>query len=392
VWVSFDDGANWQSLQCNLPVTPVYDLVVKDDDLVVATHGRSFWILDDLTQLRQISDDLDGAARYLFKPHDTVRTPPDLFGSFWGSPGGKNYHVTIGQNATYYVDEDDTGHTRNRVIDAGDDLERGVRITYLLDEDATGTATLTISDADGNEIDTFTSDVPKEKKDREGKRYIHAKPGMNTFQWNMKHSSGVKMVDTEYHLRPEGPLAKPGTYRATLTVGDWSTSQTFDLVKDPRVTATDEELAEQFDLMMQIHTKLSETATAVNSIRSVRKQLTDWKSRLSGDDRDEIAETIASATALDEALTSIEHELVQVELTSDGDSLNFREMLYEKLGALAPVVSSADARPTVQSHQVYEKLSGQIDEQLAELKCVVDGDLAAFNRRLADLELDIVGT
>lgn len=391
VWVSFDDGANWQPLRCNLPVTPVYDLVVKNDDLIVATHGRSFWILDDLTQLRQISDDLGGADRYLFKPHDTVRTPPDLFGSFWGEPGGKNYHVTIGQNATYYVDEDDTGYRRNRVIDAGDDIERGVRITYLLDEDATGTATLTISDADGNEVDTFTSDVPAEKKDRAGRRYIHAAQGMNSFQWNMNHRSGVKMADTEYHARPEGPLAKPGTYRATLTVGDWSMSQSFDLIKDPRVTTTDEDLAEQFDLMMQIQTKLSETASAVNSIRSVRKQLTDWKTRLAGDDRDEIGETIASATALDEALTRIENELVQVELTSDGDSLNYREMLFEKLSLLAPVVSSADARPTVQSHRVYEKLSGQIDEQLAALRSVIDGDLADLNHRLAKLELDIIG-
>lgn len=389
--VSFDDGANWQSMQCNLPVTPVYDFVVKDDDLVVATHGRSFWILDDLTQVRQVADDLQGADKYLFRPHDTVRTPPDLFGSFWGSPGGKNYHVTIGQNATYYVDEDDTGYARKRVIDGGDDVERGVRITYLLDEDATGTATLTISDADGNEIETFTSDVPVDKKDRVGRRYIRAEQGMNVFQWNMNYPSGVNMVDTEYHGPPEGPLAKPGTYRVTLTVGDWSMTQAFDLVKDPRVTATDEDLAEQFDLMMQIQSELSEVATAVNRIRGIRKQLVDWKQRLAGDERAAVVETLHAATALDEALTAIEHQLVQVELTSEGDSLNYREMLFEKLGALAPVVSSADARPTVQSHRVYEKLAGQIDEQLAAFRSVVDGDLAALNRRLADLDVAIIG-
>ena len=392
IWVSFDDGDNWQSLQCNLPVTPVYDFVVKGDDLVVATHGRSFWILDDLTQLRQICDELEGADKYLFKPHDAVRTPPDLFGSFWGEPGGKNYHVTIGQNATYYVDEDETGYARNRVIDGGDDLERGVRITYLLDEDATGAATLTISDADGNEIETFSSDIPAEKKDRAGKRYIHAKQGMNSFQWSMNHPSGVKMVDTDFHARPGGPLAKPGTYQATLTVGEWSMSQSFDLVKDPRVETADEDLAEQFDLMLQIQTKLSEVATAVNSIRGIRKQLDGWKARLEDDDRgDAVADTIAAATALDEALTEIEHQLVQVELTSEGDSLNYREMLFEKLTALAPVVSSADARPTVQSHQVYAKLAGQIDEQLDALRSVVDGDLSALNRRLADLDLAIIG-
>ncbi len=389
VWASFDDGANWQSMQCNLPVTPVYDFVVKDDDLVVATHGRSFWILDDLTQVRQIHDDLQGADKYLFQPRDTVRTPPDLFGAFWGAPGGKNYHVTIGQNATYYVDEDETGHMRNRVIDAGDDLERGVRITYLLDEDATGTASLTISDADGNEIETFSSTIPEEKKDRAGLRYIHAKQGMNAFQWSMNHPSGVKMTDTEFHGRPGGPLAKPGRYQATLNVGDWSMTQPFELVPDPRVTTTDDDFAEQFDLMMQIQTKLSTIATAVNTIRSVRKQLEVWTERLG--ENDAAGDVIRSASSLSQALTEIEHELVQVEFTSEGDSLNYCEMLFEKMGGLVPVVSSADARPTVQSHQVYEKLAGQIDEQVAALQALVDGDLAQLNQDLSGLGVDIVG-
>jgi len=389
IWVSFDDGSNWQSMQCTLPVTPVYDFVVKDDDLVVATHGRSFWILDDLTQVRQIHDDLQGADKYLFKPRDTVRTPPDLFGAFWGSPGGKNYHVTIGQNATYYVDEDETGHMRNRVIDAGDDIERGVRITYLLDEDATGTATLTISDADGNEIETFSSEVPAEKKDRAGNQYIHAKAGMNAFQWSMNHPSGVKMDDTDFHGRPAGPLAKPGSYQATLTVGDWSMSQPFELVKDPRVTTSDADLAEQFDLLMQIQSKLSEVAEGVNSIRRIRSQLHEWRVRLDGTKGTD--ELVATGRGLYERLKEIEDHLVQVEFTSEGDSLNYREQLFEKLTALEPIVSSADTRPTTQSHAVYAKLAGQIDEQLAAFQSAIDTDLAAVNRQLVALGIDIIG-
>ncbi|MFW2333428.1 WD40/YVTN/BNR-like repeat-containing protein [Ilumatobacter sp.] len=387
IWASFDDGANWQSLQCNLPVTPVYDFVIKDDDLVVATHGRSFWILDDLTQVRQIADEVHGVDKYLFKPHDTVRTPPDLFGDFWGSPGGKNYHVTIGQNATYYVEEDETGHKAKRVIDGGDDLARGVRITYLLDEDAAGSATLTISDAEGNEIETFSSDIPADKKDRDG-RYITAKEGMNVFQWSMNHRSGVKMTGTDFHGRPPGPLAKPGTYQVTLTVGDWSMTQSFDLVKDPRVTTSDDDLAEQFDLMLNIQTKLSQTATAVNTIRSLRTQLEGWAKRLDGDDA--AADTIAAANAFGERLTGFENEFVQVEFTSEGDSLNHLEQLFEKLSALAPVVSSADMRPTVQSHQVYEKLAGRIDERLAAFDAEVEASLSAINGELAALGVDII--
>lgn len=387
IWASFDDGANWQSLRCNLPVTPVYDFVIKDDDLVVATHGRSFWILDDLTQVRQIADDLQGAPTYLFKPHDTVRIPPDLFSDVWGRPGGKNYHAMLGQNATYYVEEDMTGHKHKRVIDGGDDLARGVRITYLLDEDAAGSATLTISDADGNEIETFGSDIPADTKDRDG-MYITAKAGMNVFQWSMNYASGVKMTGTDFHDRPPGPLATPGTYQATLTVGDWSMTQSFDLIRDSRVSTGDEDFAEQFDLMMKIQTKLSQIATAVNTIRSLRAQLDDWSARLEGND--EATATIATAAEFQQQLTDFENELVQVEFTSEGDSLNYREQLFEKLSALAPVVSSADARPTVQSHQVYEKLAGQVDEQLAAFDVAVAKGLGTINGQLADLGVDIV--
>ena len=388
IHVSFDDGASWQSLQCNLPVSPVYDFVVKDTDLVVATHGRSFWILDDLTPLHQLHDELLGADRYLLEPRSVVRTAPHITASWGGSPGGKNYHVTSGQNATFYLDEHDTGHTTKRVIDAGDDLERGVRISYLLDEDAVGEASLTISDSDGNEIQSFPSTIPAEKKDRVG-LYITAAAGMNSFQWPMTYPDGVKMVDTEYHKRPVGPLAKPGTYRATLTVGEWSMTQSFELLKDPRISTSDADLAEQFEFLIQIRDKLSEIATGVNAIRSLKRQLDDWTGRLAGDES--AAPASAAAAAVREQLVAIELQLVQPELTSAGDSLNYREQLFEKLSDLPPVVSSADTRPTVQSYAVYDKLAGRADTQLAALATVVNGDLAALNTQLATLGTPIIG-
>ncbi len=389
IHVSFDDGAHWQSLQCNLPVSPVYDLVVKDTDLVVATHGRSFWILDDLTPLYQMHDELLGAARYLLAPRDAVRSPQHLFAAWGGSTGGKEYHVTIGQNATYYLEEHETGHTTMRILDAGADLERGVRLNYFLDEAAVGEASLTISDSDGNEIQTFSSTIPGDKKDRHG-LYITADAGMNSFQWPMTYPDGVQMVDTEFHKRPTGPLARPGRYTATLTVGDWSMSQSFELLKDPRVSTSDADLAEQFDLLIQIRDKLSEIATGVNTIRSVKRQLDDWSERLAG--HESAAAVVAAATALKTDLEAVEVELVQPELTSAGDSLNYREQLFEKLSSLVPVVSSADARPTAQSYAVYTKLSGQVDERLAALGSLIAGDLAELNRQLGELGVGIIGT
>jgi photosystem II stability/assembly factor-like uncharacterized protein len=389
IHVSFDDGISWQPLQCNLPVTPVYDLVVKGTDLVVATHGRSFWILDDLTQLYQMHDDLFAAARYLLKPRDVVRSAPHITASWGGSPGGKNYHVTMGQNATFYVEELETGHTRKRVIDAGEDLERGVRISYFLAEPAVGDATLTISDGDGNVVETFSSTIPAEKNDRQGLLYITAAAGMNVFQWPMTYPSGVKMSDSEFHTRPSGPLAKPGAYSATLTVGDWSMTQSFELLRDPRVTTSDADLAEQFDLLIRIRNTLSSIATGVNTIRSLQRQLDDWTKRLTGNES--AAAVVADAQALKERLTAVESELVQREFTSDGDTLNYREMLFEKLSGLPPVVSSADARPTVQSYAVCDKLTGQVEVQLAALAALIDGDLARLNEQLDGLGVGIIG-
>ena len=389
IHVSFDDGANWQSLQSNLPVTPIYDFVVKGTDLVVATHGRSFWILDDLTPLHQMHDDVFAASRYLLKPRDVVRTPPHISAGWsGGTPGGKNYHVTSGQNATFYLDALETGHTRKRAIDAGDDLERGVRFTYFLDEAAVGEASLTISDADGKKIETFSSLIPAEKKERHG-LYITAAAGMNSFQWPMTYPDGVKMVDTEFHQRPGGPLAKPGAYRATLRVGDWSMTQSFELLKDPRIASSDADLAEQFDLQIEIRDKLSEIATGVNTIRSLKRQLGEWAERLSGNES--AAATIEAAKTLTSQLEAVEAELVQVELTSDGDSLNYREKLFEKLGTLPAVVGSADTRPTVQSYAVCHKLAGLADEQLSTLTALIDGDLAQLNTRLSELGVSIVG-
>jgi photosystem II stability/assembly factor-like uncharacterized protein len=390
IHVSFDDGANWQSLQSNLPVTPIYDFVVKGTDLVVATHGRSFWILDDLTPLHQMGDDLSSSDRFLLKPRDAVRVPPHIAAAWGGTPGGKNYHVTTGQNATFYLDELETGHTRKRVIDAGEDLERGVRITYFLDEAAVaGDARLTINDAEGKVIETFWNWIPAEKKDRDG-LYITAAAGMNIFQWPMTYPRGAKMTDTEFHTRPGGPLAKPGRYQATLTVGDWSMTQTFELLKDPRIATSDADLAQQFDFLIKIRDKLSDIVVGVNSIRRMKRQLLEWAGRLAGQEIP-TSDAIVAAKALSDMLSAVEDELVQVEFTSDGDTLNYREKLFEKLSGLPPVVASADTRPTKSSFAVYEKLAGQADEQLSRLAALLDGDVARFNAQLAELGLPIIG-
>jgi hypothetical protein len=166
-------------------------------------------------------------------------------------------------------------------------------------------------------------------------------------------------------------------------------SQSFSLLKDPRISTSDADLAEQFDFLITIRDKLSEIATGVNTIRSLKRQLGEWVERLA--DNEAAAAAIKDAEALKDKLEGIEAALVQAEFTSDGDTLNYREKLFEKLSDLPPVVASADARPTTQSYAVYEKLAGQADEQLSTLTALIDGDLADLNRQLGDLGVNIIG-
>lgn len=390
IHASFDDGATWQSVQSNLPVTPVYDFVIKDNDLVVATHGRSFWILDDLTQLHQIHDHVNAADPYLLQPAITVRTPPHIFAAWGaGSPGGKNYHVTIGQNATFMVDELETGHKVRRMIDAGEDIGFGVRFGYHLPEGLDADVSLTIADAAGAQVASFVGLPDVDDRDKPPQLYLSAEAGMNEFLWPMRHEYGPAMVDTDMHGRSRGPLAVPGIYTATMSVGEWSMTQDFELRKDPRVTTSDADLAEQFDLLKAIQDKLDEMVVAVNECRAIKSQLTDWAKRLrQHDGHDDVC---SSVDELVDQITAVEGELVQIELKSPGDSLNRRLMIHEKLSNLELIVSSADARPTVQSADVFAKLAGQADEQLAALQVIRDGELASVNGSLAALDVDIVG-
>ncbi|MGI9607895.1 MAG: VPS10 domain-containing protein [Acidimicrobiales bacterium] len=392
VHASFDDGATWQSIQGNLPITPIYDFVIKDNDLVIGTHGRSFWILDDLTQLHQLHDDFTEGQKHLFRPLDTVRTPPHIFAGFWGGLDGKNYHTTLGQNATFLLEELDTGHKVKHLIDAGDDVRFGVRVTYHLDEAAAGDAGLTFLDGDGNEIETFTSTIPP-KEDRapedKDRLYMTSHEGVNEFQWPMTYPAGVKMVDTDFHGRPKGPLVTPGTYSVRLAVGDWSMTQSFELLKDPRVQTSDADLEAQFDLLIQIRDTLSSIAAGVNTCRELKKQLAHWGDRLA--DHGDADDALASVAALTDRLDAIENTLVQPELTSPGDSLNYREKLFEKLKNLEPVVSSADFAPTQQSHDVYEKLAGEALVPLDDLRAALEGDVPAVNARLTELDMGIIG-
>ncbi len=347
VYVSFDDGANWGSLQLNLPVVPVRDMVVKENDLVIGTHGRSFWILDDLTPLHQLNDRVARADVHLFKPRDTYRLRSFGFGRDVGA---------VGENPP-----------------------EGVMVHYTFDEAPEGEVKLAFLEADGTLIREFSS-VPEEGE-KEGD--VAAKAGMNRFVWDLQYPEARRfegMIMWAGHL--DGPRAVPGEYQVRLSVGDRVLTESFVLKTDPRLPATQADLQAQFDFLIRLRDRISEANDAVKRIRDVRAQIDAAVKRVEGQD---YAEPIREkADAIKGPLAEVENEIYQTKNRSRQDPLNYPIKLNNRIAALANVVASADARPTDQSFEVYEDLSGQLQVQLDRLAEIIRVDIPAFNALIAE--------
>ncbi len=400
--VSFDDGEQWHALKLKLPAVPIHDLVVKDDDLVAATHGRSFWILDDISPLRQLSDDVREAPVHLFAPHPWTR--------FVSSSGfgravtpGKNYRYTSAFVVAFRQQEKPSGEKVDKYLDAGQNPPGGVIVHYYLKEKPEGEIKLSFLDANGKEIKSFSSEEKKaeqtrqeeagagdkKKKDEKKEPRVLKEAGTNRFVWNTRYPDPVKIegtADSEY--APEGPFAPPGTYQVQLKVGDQSYSETFQIFKDPHIGSTQEDLQGQFELLLAIRDRVSEAHKAVNAIRDMRKQADDWIRRAQGQDVHEAIE--ASSESLKKKLSAIEEELIQVKAKDQLDVMDYPVQLSAKFMTLAGVVASADAAPTRQARQVFEELSARLDGLLQQLREAIDTDVAALNKLIRESSLPAI--
>ncbi len=369
MYVSFNDGESWESLQLNLPVVPITDLAVHkgEKDLVAATQGRSFWILDDLAVLHQMNDDVKKAGEHLFRPEDTHR----IEAGSSSTPG-----VPVGQNPP-----------------------SGVVVYYRMAKKPEGEASLEFTDASGKLVKRFsTKDKPEEgggakddddDDDRpraaENKPALKAEAGMNKFVWEMRYPDATRFPKLIlWGGTTRGPLVLPGKYQVKLTVEGKSLVQPFEIRKDPRLAATPADYEKQLSLLLQIRDKLSQTHDAIKRIREVRKQLDEFAAR--GAD----PEITEAAKALSKRLTSVEEELYQTKLQSSQDPLNFPIKLNNKLAVLASVVGSADSAPTAQSYLVYEDLTTRINAQLATLDGLLKKELPAFNKLARDKQVPAV--
>ena len=219
IHVSFDDGSNWQSLQLNLPVSPVHDFVIKNNDLVVATHGRAFWILDDLTPLHQIDANTVNTNVYLFKPRTSYRITPALGFSFPVGPG-RNYQFVRGWTAAFFNTHNANGDVQRKFIDAGENPPSGVVVHYYLNEAVDDEIKLTFSDGNDRILKTFSS------KNSESP-IVGTKPGTNRFDWDMRCSDTSSLIGSKGIT---GPVVPPGVYNVTSVSYTHLTLPTSDLV------------------------------------------------------------------------------------------------------------------------------------------------------------------
>ena len=400
IYASFDDGAHWQSLQQNLPIVPIHDLAVKDQDLIAATHGRAFWILDDLTPLHQLTDGFADTDAHLFTPRPTTRFRGGLR-RFHGDHGPAKGYLSVGGLAVTTYQDPKPGSPLT-FFEAGRNPTDGVLVRYYLKEKPDAPITLAFLDAAGSEIKSFKSEEkkpdagsgePEEKKpdDQHAKKapVVPAEAGVNRFVWNMRYADATAVPGAIFWAGSvDGPIAAPGRYQVRLTVGDTSWTEPFEIRKDPRVAATQEELDAQFDLLLKIRDQLSRTHVGINQLRDVRAQVEGWEKRVEG--RDDAQSVRAAAAALKKTLTEIEEELIQARSKALEDPLNFPIKLNNKLASLSGAVASADTAPTKQAYAVYDDLTNTIGLHLITLSTVIETDVSEFNEAVSRLQLPAI--
>lgn len=334
IYYSFDDGASWQSLSLNLPDTQIADIAVEKNDLVIATHGRSFYVLDDIDVLRQLTDDVSSSNAYLFVPEPAIRPlKPAVIDYYLGKPASK--------------------------------------------------VTVEIHDAQGRVVTTFDT-TAKDKSER-----LSATSGSNRIQWDLHYPGATTFpgIVLRYAVPGDGPLAPPGKYTVRLIADGLTREQPLMVQRDPRLSEiTDAQLQQQFELAMKVRNELSRAHQAVIRIRALDSQLK--KSAADASDSD-----ISNRAALIKSkLDEIESDLYQVKNRSPRDTLNYPIKLNNQLAVLQRIVDTGDFPPTDQDYTVFRELTTRLNNILGRLDQVITIDLKQINAQLAAHKLPPIGS
>jgi len=347
MYISFDDGASWNPFQLNLPIVPITDLTLKDNSLIVATQGRSLWMIDDLTVLHQLNRQAVGQEMTLFKPKDSYRTQ---------------------------------GRTRSSLTQ-GTNLPNGVIVHFNVKDfnAAKDTIQLHVKEKNGELIKTFSTATEKDKLD--------LKVGGNQFVWNTRYK-GAERLDGMilWGASLSGAKAVPGNYLVSLQKNEMVIEQSFTILPDPRAEVTVADMQRQFDFVNSINQTLDEAHQAIKNIRIINEKLDAFETNYGS--LNEAKEILKIAADLKKEFSEIEKALYQTQNKSNQDPLNFPIRLTNKLGHINNLVMSNDFPPTDQDIVVSELLSSQINLEMEHYNKLVNEDLEFFNKTFAALKLD----
>ncbi len=424
VYFSFDDGAKWESLQNNLPPATVWDIVVHDNDLVVATHGRAFWVLDDITPLQQYKPENAQADVHLYNPEPANHTV--FGGGFFGGPfSGQNppsgaviyYSLKTAikpekkggdkavagaapaapQTAAAGEAKSAAEASKEQPTGAKAGAPEASKSEAKADAEKPAPITLEILDQQGKVIRKYPPKKPAggDEGDDEGfgfrppERGLPTEAGLNRFVWDMRYEGASRVPKSPlWGGGTDGPEAVPGQYQVRLTVQGKTYTAPLEIKADPRLKATQADLQKQLDLLLKIRDSVTQAHDTINQIREVRGQIEALNKRLTGQPQ---AKAVADAgKALDKKMTEVEEVLIQTKAKSGQDVLNYPIRLNNYLVALGGVVESADTQPTQASIDVYNMLSKQLDEQMAKWKQIVATDIPAYNNTVKQQDVPAI--
>jgi photosystem II stability/assembly factor-like uncharacterized protein len=389
VYVSWDDGETWHAIPGRrLPVVPIHDLVVHDSDLVVGTHGRSFWILDDLSTVRAWPEAGDDERAHLFPVRQTYRIQSP---HQWPGPQTPGYKVSVhtgGSDAMGVIRKDEHGKTWTELLNAGENAPAGALVHYRVGAPAPEEVALSFWTAGGELIRRFST----KDEDPERLARLSTEPGVHRFVWDMRYPEATKiegaLLSAYWGGGTIGPVVAPGMYEARLEINGRDWRRTFAIARDPRISASDDDLRAQFDLLLAIRDKLGAVHDAVLHSRKLREQLSAWETRLRDAGNEELAD---EAKRAGERLLEAEGELVESRSRGAADAFNYPPKVNSKLASLQSTVAYGDARPPQQTLDVFVMHSRQADEQLAQLARVIESEVGALNAKIAQAGVPAIG-
>ena len=351
MYISFDNGSSWKPFQQNLPIVPITDLAIKDNNLIAATQGRSFWIIDDLTVLHQLNPALEQRAFHLYKPMNAYRM------------GGGN-----GQTSK----TEGTNHPG------------GVLVHYFVEDTAqSDTIRISFKEMNGELIKTYSTHFDENANESK----LNVKPGLNQFSWDMRYQ-GAKTFPGMilWSAATSGPKAIPGNYQVELIINNEVMQREFEITADPRKSASQADLKAQFDFLIKVRDKLSAANQGVIDIRAIEPQISDLSAKI--DTQHEDIKKLISKITTD--LKRIEENLYQTQNESGQDPLNFPIRLNNKVGHLGSIMGVGDNKPTDQALRFYDEVGAEIDAELAQLEKIKTEDLDALNKMINNQKIKAI--